>query len=76
MITPTLCRAARVLLDWRQEVLAERSEVSLTAIRRFERGKTATPHRTTLKALQSALEDAGIEFIEENGGGPGLRLRK
>jgi hypothetical protein len=33
-------------------------------------------HRTTLAALKTALEAAGVEFIEENGGGPGVRLRK
>ena len=73
MITPTLSRAARVLLGWRQEELAKRSEVSLTAIRQFEGNKTATPHRTTLKALQQAFEDAGVEFIDDNGIGVKLK---
>ena len=73
MITPTLCRAARVLLGWKQDDLAKHSEVGVAAIRRFEGGKT-TPHRTTLKALQTAVEDAGIEFVIENGKGVGVKL--
>ena len=72
MITPNVCRAARHLLGWRQEELAERSEVGVTTIRRFERGKT-TPHRATLKALENALEEAGIEFIDDNGLGVKLK---
>ena len=75
MITPTLCRAARVLLGWKQDDLAKHSEVGVAAIRRFEGGKT-TPHRTTLKALQTTFEKAGIEFLGADGGGPGVRLRK
>ena len=75
MITPTLCRAARVLLGWRQEKLAELSDVGLTAIRRFETGKTTSPHRTTLKALQTTFEDAGIEFLTRDGDPVGLQFR-
>ena len=74
MITPTLCRAARVLLGWKQDDLAKRSEVGVAAIRRFEGGKT-TPHRTTLKALQTAFEEAGIEFLTRNGDPVGLQFR-
>ena len=73
MITPTLSRAARVLLGWKQDDLAEHSGVGLSAIRQFEGNKTATPHRTTLKALQQAFEDAGIEFIDDNGIGVKLK---
>ena len=74
MITPTLCRAARVLLGWKQDDLAKRSEVGVAAIRRFEGGKT-TPHRTTLKALQTTFEDAGIEFLTRDGEPVGLQFR-
>ena len=74
MITPTLCRAARVLLGWKQDDLAERSDVGLSAIRQFEGGKTTSPHRTTLKALQTTFEDAGIAFIIEDGKGVGVKL--
>lgn len=69
------CRAARGLLGWSQEELAERSQVSVTAIRNFERGATA-PIRATLAAIRAALEAAGVIFVAENGEGPGVRLRK
>ena len=75
MITPAQCRAARALLDWKQIELANHSDVGITAIRTFERGKTS-PHKITLKALKETFETAGVEFIDKNGGGPGLRLKE
>ena len=42
---------------------------------RFETGGEGLK-RTTIEVLQRALESAGVEFIDENGGGPGVRLRK
>ena len=66
---------ARAALDWTALQLAEQAGVGVTTVIRFEGGQTA-PNRTTLAALQRALENAGIKFIPENGGGPGVRLRK
>jgi transcriptional regulator with XRE-family HTH domain len=74
-MTPGLSRAARGLIGWSQEDLADHSKVSVTTIRNFERGATQ-PIAANLAALQRAFEDAGIEFIPENGGGVGLRLKK
>ena len=74
MITPAQCRAARALLKWSQQDLARESEISDVTIRHFEIGKTA-PQKGTLVILRQALEAAGVEFIDENGGGPGVRLR-
>ena len=74
-ITPATCRAARGLLDWTQRQLAEASQVGLSTVRSFEAG-TSLPIANNLAALQRALEAAGVEFIAENGGGPGVRLRK
>lgn len=68
------CRAARNLIGWSQQRLAEESGVSLTAIRNFEGGHT-TPIRANMAALRTALEAAGVEFIDRNGGGPGVRFR-
>jgi predicted transcriptional regulator len=70
-------RAARALLRWEQRDLAEASSVSLPTIKRLESqpGDMAA-HMSTVSALRKALEAAGIEFIDENGGGPGVRLRK
>lgn len=74
-ITPALCRAARALLAIKQADLAEQSRVSQRTIAHFEQ-EERQPVPATLSALQRALEAAGVEFIPENGGGPGVRLRK
>ena len=74
MISAAQCRAARALLKWSQQDLARESEISDVTIRHFEIGKTE-PQKGTLVVLRQTLEAAGIEFIDENGGGPGLRLR-
>ena len=62
MITGSQLRAARALLDWTQDDLAERSGVTPQTIRLFEAGNRR-PHAQTIDRLQSALEDAGIEFL-------------
>ena len=72
MITPAQCRAARALLDWKQIELAKRSDVGITAIRTFERGKTS-PHKITLKALKETFEKAGVQFTDDNGIGVKLK---
>jgi hypothetical protein len=74
MITPAQCRAARALLDWPRERLASESRIGLRSIVDFERSARA-PRYVTLDALRRALEKAGVEFIAENGGGPGVRLK-
>jgi len=72
-----LIRAARALLRWEQRDLANASLVSLPTIKRLEsRPGPLAGHGSTLAALRNALESAGVEFIDENGGGPGVRLRK
>ena len=69
--------AARALIRWSSEDLAHSLSVGLTAIRRAE----LTIKETSLAAannlaIRRALESADVEFIDENGGGPGVRLRK
>jgi transcriptional regulator with XRE-family HTH domain len=72
-----LIRAARALLRWEQRDLATASSVSLPTIKRLEsKPGVMAAHMSTTVALRKALETAGIEFIDENGGGPGVRLRK
>jgi Arc/MetJ-type ribon-helix-helix transcriptional regulator len=70
-------RAARAVLGWSAEDLARASAVSLRTIRRAE---LSDVHKNMTvaneQAVRRALEAAGVEFIEENGGGPGVRLRK
>lgn len=74
-ISPSQCRAARGLIDWTQKQLAEAASVGLSTVKAFESG-ASTPMVNNLKAMQSALENAGIQFIPENGGGAGVRKRK
>jgi hypothetical protein len=76
-ITSAQIRAARALVRWSAEDLARASAVGLTTIRRAE----LTESETSLTAandlaIRRALEAAGVEFIAENGGGPGVRLCK
>jgi DNA-binding transcriptional regulator YiaG len=75
MITPSQCRAARGILDWSQQQLADAAGVGVVTVRQFE-GGAAQPRRATLEVVRRALEAAGVEFIPENGGGAGVRLRK
>ena len=76
-LTSFQIRAARALVKWSAEDLARHSSVSLRTIRRAELSDRETsmtvPNDT---AIRTAFEAAGVEFIDENGGGPGLRLRK
>ena len=70
-------RAARALLRWSAVDLARQSRLGVNTIRRAEvadRGISLTAANEL--AIRSALETAGVEFIHENGGGPGVRLRK
>jgi transcriptional regulator with XRE-family HTH domain len=77
ILTSEQVRAARALLRWEQRDLAEASGVSLPSVKRLETqpGALAAQERTIVE-LRKALEKAGVEFIAENGGGPGVRLRK
>jgi transcriptional regulator with XRE-family HTH domain len=72
VITPDQCRAARALLDWSREQLAEASKVAHRTIVDFERGARA-PRNATLDVLHRTFEAAGVQFIPENGGGAGVR---
>jgi transcriptional regulator with XRE-family HTH domain len=73
--TPSQCRAARGLLAWTQNKLARMAGISIVTVRNFETEKT-TPQRASLDIIRRALQSAGVIFVEENGEGPGVRLRK
>jgi transcriptional regulator with XRE-family HTH domain len=78
MLTPAQLRAARALVGWSREKLADQSNVSAETVKRFEfRG--SDPKLSTLNKWRRALEQAGIEFIDDGAhsyeGGPGVRLR-
>ena len=74
MVTPAQCRAARGLLGWNQQELARQAGVGIVTVHQLETG-VSQPRRATLDVIRRALESAGVEFIDENGGGPGVRLR-
>jgi transcriptional regulator with XRE-family HTH domain len=76
LITPELCRAAREFLYINQQQLADVSKVKKRTIADFERGMDRNFNESILKAIRASLEKAGIEFIESNGSGPGVRLKK
>jgi len=70
-------RAARSLLRWSAEDLAKEAALGLATIRRAENTEDETSLTTANDlAVRRTLEAAGVEFIDENGGGPGVRLRK
>ena len=76
-LTSAQIRAARALIRWSAEDLARESALGITTIRRAE----LTVSKTSMTAannlsVRRALEDAGVEFIDQNGGGPGVRLRE
>ena len=76
-LTSEIIRAGRMLLRWDQKTLAEAAGVSHVTVRRLEAkpGPLAAGPSTIIK-LRSALELAGIVFVEDDGEGHGLRLRK
>jgi hypothetical protein len=70
-------RAARALLRWSAEDLARESTLGVTTNRRAELAEGETSMTTANDStLRRTFEAAGVEFIDENGGGPGVRLRK
>jgi len=70
-------RAARALLRWSAIDLARQSSLGVNTIRRAEVAEDRTSLTSANElAIRRALEAAGVEFIDENGGGPGVRLRK
>ena len=74
-ISPAQCRAARGLLGWSQLDLSKASRTATKTIADFERG-AREPYPRTLEDVRGAIEQAGVEFIDENGGGSGVRFRK
>lgn len=76
-LTSAQIRAARALLRWSAEELAQQSLLSVATIRRAELTEKETAMTSANDvAVRRALEAAGVEFIDENGGGPGVRLGK
>ena len=74
-MTPAQCRAARAMIGLSQDDLVAASGVAKATVAAFELGQRK-PYESTLGKLRAALEAAGVEFLPENGGGAGVRLRK
>ncbi len=68
MITGRQVRAARALLNWKQEMLAEKAVVALTALKRLESERGLPVHESTRDQVRRALEAAGILFVESDRG--------
>lgn len=67
-MSPEQSRAARAWLDWSQDELAAKANVSLSTVRDFEKGRRA-PIANNLTAMRAALESAGIAFVEGDASG-------
>ena len=77
MLTSAQLRAARALIRWSAEDLAKNSSVGVATIRRAElSAEELSMTASNNLALRRALEEAGVQFIDENGGGAGVRLCK
>ncbi len=75
-LTGRQMRAARALLGWSAAKLAEMSKVGVATIRRVEPvDGPVSMIPSTAEAVRRALENGGVEFIPENGGGAGVRMR-
>src|SRR3546814_10687645 len=74
MIQGSQCRAARALVEVTRTKLADRSGIDEIVIERFER-QLDEPEAHAIETLQAALEALGAVFIDENGGGIGVRLK-
>ncbi len=76
MIGAEQMRAARGLIGWSQSRLAEASGLAVSTIKRME-GADSTLKSSVENVLkvQQALQAAGVVFIDQNGGGPGVRLK-
>ena len=76
MFNPSLIRAARALLGWSQTEVAKAARLSIPTIKRAEADGGIRVSQDAAAAIADALKKAGVEFIAENGGGAGVRLRK
>jgi DNA-binding transcriptional regulator YiaG len=74
-MTPAQCRAARALLGITQSQLARAAKLGLSTVVDFEKERRLVSEEA-VKAIQTALQRAGIEFMDEDGVGEGLLLRK
>jgi len=75
MLTAQQIRGARAMLGLTQAVLARQAGIPKAALDEIE-SSAPSPQPAALDAVKTALERAGIAFIDEDGGGPGVRLKQ
>ena len=75
IISPAQCRAGRALLEITQTQLAASAALGLSTVVDYEKERRQVSPES-VEAIRRALVRAGVEFIDENGGGVGVRLRK
>ena len=75
MVTPAQIRAARGLLKWTQANLAHKAALSTVTLNMIE-NESVAPRTGTLDSIQRALEQGGVEFLDEQGQGVGVRFRR
>jgi len=75
LISPAQIRAARALVGWSQTEVATAAGLSVPTVKRAEAEEGIRVSEDAVDAIVCALKKAGVEFITENGGGPGVRLR-
>jgi transcriptional regulator with XRE-family HTH domain len=75
VVKPSQVRMARAALRWSLEELARRAGVHRNTVYNFETEKFAGDQQS-IAAIRQALQEAGVEFIEDDGGGPGVRLKR
>jgi transcriptional regulator with XRE-family HTH domain len=76
LFSPSQIRAARALIGWSQTEVATAAGLSIPTVKRAEADGGIRVSEDAVDAIACALEKAGVEFIAENGGGPGVRLRQ
>lgn len=75
MIIVPQIKAARAMLNFSQQDLADKAGISVATLNNIERGAQKDPKLSTLNSIRNALEAGGIEFLDEASGGYGIRLK-
>ncbi len=74
-IVPAQIRGARGMLDWTMLDLAKAAGVSVSTVKRMETTEPQSVSSAAYGIVRNALETEGVEFLDDEGGGPGMRLR-
>lgn len=75
-MTGNQLQAARALIGWSQAQVAQAAGLSVPTVKRAEGRSVIAASTDAVRAIQGALEAAGVVFLPENGNGPGVALRK